>query len=96
MNGPKDVANMQTWRLFLKSSFFILPTNEFIRRDDYLEIGEGALKEAYRVTGYDINSTPGVEYVTIDPVYLRDLSAPPTQSEGDDPAAFFWFQGGDN
>lgn len=80
----------------LKSSFFILPTNEFIRRDDYLEIGEGALKEAYRVTGYDINSTPGVEYVTIDPVYLRDLSAPPTQSEGDDPAAFFWFQGGDN
>lgn len=80
----------------LKSSFFILPTNEFIRRDDYLEIGEGALKEAYRVTGYDVNSTPGVEYVTIDPVYLRDHSAPPTQSEGDDPAAFFWFQGGDN
>jgi hypothetical protein len=38
----------------LKLSFFIMPANEFIRRDDYLEIGEGALKEAYRVTGYDI------------------------------------------
>jgi hypothetical protein len=62
----------------LKSSFFIMPTNEFVRRDDYLEIGEGALKEAYRVTGYDINSTPGVEYITVDPVYLRDHSAPPT------------------
>ena len=78
----------------LKSSFFIMPTNEFIRRDDYLEIGEGALKEAYRVTGYDINSTPGVEYITVDPVYLRDHSAPPTQTEDDDPAKFFWFNGG--
>jgi hypothetical protein len=38
----------------LKSSFFIMPTSEFIRKDDYLEIGTGALKEAYRVTGYDI------------------------------------------
>lgn len=74
----------------LKSSFFIMPTNEFIRRDDYLEIGEGALKEAYRVTGYDINSTPGVEYITVDPVYLRDHSAPPTQTEDDDPADWFW------
>ena len=61
----------------LKSSFFILPTTEYIRKDDYLEIGEGALKEAYRVTGYDVNSTPGVEYVTVDPVYLRDNSEPP-------------------
>jgi hypothetical protein len=58
----------------LKSSFFVMPTTEFIRKDDYLEIGEGALKEAYQVTGYDINSTPGVEYVTVDPVYLRDNS----------------------
>lgn len=58
----------------LKSSFFVVPTNEFIRKDDYLEVGEGALKEAYRVTGYDLNSTPGVEYVTVDPVYLRDNS----------------------
>ena len=78
----------------LKASFFIMPTNEFIRRDDYLEIGEGALKEAYRVTGYDINSTPGVEYVTVDPVYLRDHSTPPIQSENDNPDDFFWFKGG--
>ena len=78
----------------LKSSFFVLPTNERIRKDDYLEIGEGALKEGYRVTGYDINSTPGVEYVTIDPVYLRDNSPAPEQAEGDDPAEFFWFKGG--
>lgn len=78
----------------LKSSFFIVPTNEFIRKDDYLEIGEGALKEAYRVTGYDINSTPGVEYVTVDPVYLRDHTPAPEQTEEDDSADFYWLNGG--
>ena len=78
----------------LKSSFFIIPTNEFIRKDDYIEIGEGALKEAYRVTGYDINSTPGVEYVTIDPVYLRDHTPAPEQTKEDDSADFYWLNGG--
>lgn len=78
----------------LKSSFFIIPTNEYLRRDDYFEIGTGALKEAYRVTGYDIHSTPGVEYVTVDPVYLRDNTPAPEQTEEDDPAKFYWFNGG--
>jgi hypothetical protein len=61
----------------LKSSFFIMPTNEFIRKDDYIEVGTGVLREGYRVTGYDINSTPGVEYITVDPVYLRDHTPTP-------------------
>lgn len=78
----------------LKMSFFIMPTTEFIRKDDYLEIGEGVLKEAYRVTGYDIQSTPGVEYVTVDPVYLRDNSPAPEKTEEDDSAAFYWLNGG--
>lgn len=78
----------------LKSSFFIIPTNQFIRKDDYIEIGDGALKEGYRVTGYDINSTPGVEYVTIDPVYLRDHTPAPEQTEEDDSADFYWLNGG--
>lgn len=78
----------------LKSSFFVMPTNEFIRKDDYLEIGEGILKEGYRVTGYDIQSVPGVEYVTVAPVYMRDNSPEPVQTEEDDPAAFYWLNGG--
>ena len=80
----------------LKLSFFIMPTNEFIRKDDYLEIGQGALREAYRVTGYDIQSTPGVEYVSIDPVYLRDHTPAPEQTAEDDPDDFFWLNGGDS
>ena len=80
----------------LKMSFFVMPTNEFLRRDDYLEIGKGALKEAYRVTGYDIQSTPGVEYVTVDPVYLRDNSPAPEQTEEDDPDDYYWLNGGED
>jgi hypothetical protein len=34
--------------------FAIMPLNECLRKGDYLEIGEGKLKEAYNVTGYDI------------------------------------------
>jgi hypothetical protein len=37
----------------LKLSFMVMPLNENIEKDDYFEIGEGKLKEAYRVTGYD-------------------------------------------
>lgn len=79
----------------LKMSFFVMPTNEFIRKDDYLEIGEGALKEAYRVTGYDIQSTPGVEYVTVDPIYLYDHTPAPEPTESDNPDDFFWLTGGE-
>lgn len=78
----------------LKSSFFILPTNEFIKKDDYIEIGEGNLKEGYRVTGYDIQSTPGVEYITIDPVYLYDTSPAPVKTSEDLDEDFYWLEGG--
>lgn len=78
----------------LKMSFLVMPTNEHLRRDDYMEIGEGALREAYRVTGYDIQSTPGVEYVTVDPVYLRDSSPALETKQDDEPAAMFWLNGG--
>lgn len=78
----------------LKLSFFLMPLNEYIRKDDYLEIGTGALTEAYRVTGYDIQSTPGVEYVSVDPVYLRDHSAPPEQTPEDNPDDYYWLSGG--
>lgn len=78
----------------LKSSFIVMPTNEFIKKDIYLTIGEGALKEAYRVTGYDIQSVPGVEYVTINPTYLRDETPAPEKPENDTSDDFFWLNGG--
>jgi len=38
----------------LKLSFFVIPTNGMLKKDDYLVIGEKPLQEYYRVTGYDI------------------------------------------
>ena len=79
----------------LKMSFFVMPTTPKIKKDDYLEIGTGELKEQYRVTGYDIQSTPGVEYVTVDPTYEYDLTPAPQQQPGDSGDEFFWLNGGE-
>lgn len=80
----------------LKSSFFVMPRNQYIRKDVYIEVGEDPFKEGYRVTGYDIQSTEGVEYVTIDPVYIYDLTPPPTPSPQEDDTDYYWFNGGNN
>ena len=79
----------------LKTSFFVMPTTPKIKKDDYLEIGTGELKEQYRVTGYDIQSTPGVEYVTVDPTYEYDLTPAPQQQPDDSEDEFFWLNGGE-
>ena len=78
----------------LKSSFFILPTNPYIKQDTYFIIGEKPLQQYFRVTGYDIQSSEGVEYVTVDPVYEYDLTPPPVKQEGDNDNEFFWLGGG--
>ena len=78
----------------LKSSFFVTAANPYIKKDDYFIVGEKPLQEYFRVTGYDLQSSEGVEYVTIDPVYEFDLTAPPEQEVGDDESEYFWFNGG--
>ena len=78
----------------LKLSFFIIPLNENIRKDDYLEVTQGKLTEAYVVTGYDIQSTPGVEFVSVDPQYIRDKSDPPIQGADDSDDDFYWLNRG--
>lgn len=78
----------------LKSSFFITAANPYIRKDDYFIVGEKPLQEYFRVTGYDLQSTEGVEYVTIDPIYEFDLSKAPEQKSDDDESDFFWLNGG--
>ena len=78
----------------LKTSFFIMPRNQYVKKDDYFIVGEKPFQEYYRVTGYDIQSSEGVEYVTIDPVYEFDLTPAPEQKEGDNNEDFFWINGG--
>lgn len=79
----------------LKSSFLILPIQSKLRKDDYLEIGSGELKQCFRITGYDLISTEGVEYVTMDPVYEYDLTPAPEQTSESEETDFFWFNGGE-
>ena len=74
----------------LKSSFFIMPRNQYIKKDDYFIIGTDPFEEHYRVTGYDIQSSEGVEYVTVDPIYEYDLTPTPAATPSDDPNDFFW------
>ena len=78
----------------LKSSFFVMPLNQYVKKDTYFIIGEKPYQEYYRVTGYDIQSSEGVEYVTIDPVYEFDLSAAPEQSSEEEDKDFFWLNQG--
>jgi hypothetical protein len=77
----------------LKMSFFVCPATAKLRKDDYFIVGEKPLQEYYRVTGYDIQSTEGVEFVTVDPIYEFDLSAPPEQGAQDKDEDFFWING---
>ena len=79
----------------LKSSFFIMPRNEHIKKDIYLVVGDAPFKEFYRVTGYDIQSNIGVEYVTIDPVYEYDETPAPTPTQQDSDEDFYWLNGGE-
>ena len=73
---------------------FVTTYNNTIKRDDYFEIPYKESTTAYVITGTDINSTPGVMYVTADSSYIRDKSTENTSSTQS--AADFWLNGGSN
>ena len=73
---------------------FVTTQNETICKDLYFEVTQGNITQGYVVTDFDINSTPGVNYVTVDPVPIREKKEIPTTMEGDNKEDFFWLQGG--
>lgn len=79
----------------LKESFFVMPATPYLKKDDYFIIGEEPYREFYRVTGYDIQSSKGVEYVTVDPVYEFDMTPSPEKKPEDNDEDFFWLKGGE-
>lgn len=78
----------------LKLSFFVMPLNTKLRKDDYFEVEVDGITEAYRVTGYDLQSTPGVQFVSVDPIYVRDHTPAPEKKEEDTEEEFFWIEYG--
>lgn len=77
------------------SNFLILPLNENLQKQSYFEITIKNIKQGYRVTGYDIISTPGVEYVTVDPIYIMDKSPLPKINEEDKKEDIYWLEEGE-
>lgn len=73
---------------------FITTQNETICRDLYFEVTQGNITQGYVVTEFDINSTPGVNYVSVDPVPVRDIPEAPVPTATDKKEDFFWLQGG--
>lgn len=71
---------------------FITSYNNTIVRDLYLEVPYQETITPYQVTEIDINSTPGVAYVTVDPSYIRNNSA---DGETAVSASDYWFGGGE-
>lgn len=77
-----------------KLMMFITPTNSTFKRDYYFTVGEGENEEGYVVTYVDNYSTPGIAYVSVDPVPLRDKSEAPIQTPEDEDEEFYWLNGG--
>ena len=79
------------------ATYLILATNLDLNIDDYIVINKNTrFWEGYRVNGYDKKSVEGVEFVTLDPTYLRDESEVPTAGASDSASDFFWFNGGES
>lgn len=74
---------------------FITPFNDKLKKEQYLELEVGGVKQSFVVSGIDMLSTVGVMYVSIDPVHIRDNTPAPEKKPGDDDAAFYWLNGGD-
>ena len=73
---------------------FVTSYNSSIQKDIYFEIPYEETTSAYVISGVDVNSTPGVMYVTADSSYIRDKSE--EKVENPQFAANFWLSGGDN
>lgn len=74
-------------------NFLIMPKNPYIKKDLYFNIGKNEYRQGYRVVGYDYNSTPGIEYVTLNPIYIYDETPAPTPAPDDEKDDFYWFGG---
>lgn len=82
----------------MKLSFMVCPLNPHLKKDDYFEKKIGDIVQPFRVTGFDVLSTPGVEFVTIDPIYEYDKTPKPEkpqpqQGEEYDGKEYFWVDG---
>lgn len=70
---------------------FITPYNAYLKRENYFTIKQEETNQGFVITETDINSTPGVEYVTVDPTFLRYESKVLTEEQDTEN---YWLNGG--
>ena len=75
---------------------FITPLFENLTRETYFEVKQNEITQGFTVKEFDIHSTPGVVYVTVDPVPLREGSAAPNVTPDDKQENVFWLGGANN
>jgi hypothetical protein len=97
--GAKMVrdAAMQKTSLYTENNqlhLFITSANDAFKKEQYFTVGEGDSKDAYVITSIDNYSTPGVAYISVDPVPLRDESEAPIQTPEEKDEDYFWLNGG--
>lgn len=73
---------------------FITSYNKDLVRDVYFEVRQKETRQGYVITEFDVNSTPGVSYVSVDPVQLREENIIPTKTPEDREEDFYWLNGG--
>ena len=88
-----DVKANVTYRENNNEYTFITTFNKLIKRDTYFEVEYKEVRQGYLVKAFDINSTPGVEYVTVDPVPLRDKTPAPEKKPEEKSENYFWLGG---
>lgn len=74
----------------LKLEFMIMPVDKFLKINSYLELEVAGIMHYWNVEGIDSVSTPGVMYVSMNPVMKKDLTPMPEKKVGDDKDDFFW------
>lgn len=105
LRGPGDAKIRDTIRsktaeaLYTENEnlyMFVAPADTALKKDTYIEVAVGETTQAFTISGLDFVSTPGVMYVSLDPVYVRDNSDPPEQKPSDPDEDFYWLTGGGN
>jgi len=76
-----------------KFNYLMMPFSDKIVINAYVKITTMNIEQHFFISGYDIVSTPGMMYVTLNPTFERDTTPAPAQEIEDDPADFFWLKG---
>ena len=91
------VKSASNGALYLENNnlhMLIAPYVEPLKRDSYFEITYKDTKSAYVIREFDVISTPGVAYISVDPVPIRkeESKIPPVIDDSDENS--FWLNGG--